>query len=213
LTALAEFAAFPKRPAKYTCTNQNGRIFAGICGVIYRQTGAQDVKEARREPPIGAASMSQRKPQVMMPRSLAPLSLMLFAACCVPTSDMKLYPLQGPIAEATPTLVIDVAAKNIDKASGPISFRLPGKVKCQGTWTTVAPREISKSRGLSLSLHGPRGNLANESKTAARVNTGEIYAVCSDATKVQGNFLIGSGTLSGTGRASDSNGNVYKLLF
>jgi hypothetical protein len=149
----------------------------------------------------------------MTPSSLAPLSLMLFAACCVPTSDMKLYPLQGPIAEAEPTLVIDIAAKNTDKASGPIAFRLPGKVKCQGTWTTVAPREISQSRKMSLTLRGPRGDLGNETKTLARVNTGEIYAVCSDATKVQGSFLIGSGTLSGTGRASDSNGNIYKLLF
>jgi hypothetical protein len=144
---------------------------------------------------------------------LAPVSLLILAACSAPSSEMKLYPLQGPIALAEPTLIIDVAAKNTDKASGPIFFRLPGKVKCQGTWTTVAPREISKTRGISLSLRGPRGNLDNENKTVAGVNNGEIYAVCSDATKVQGRFLIGSGTVSGTGRASDSNGNVYKLLF
>lgn len=148
-----------------------------------------------------------------MPRSLAPLCLFLLAAGCVPSSEMKLYPVQGPISEAEPTLVIDVAAKNTDKASGPISFRLPGKVKCNGTWTTVAPREISQSRQIALTLRGPRGNLGNETKTVAGVNTGEIYAVCSDATKVQGSFLIGSGTVSGTGRATDSNGNSYKLMF
>jgi hypothetical protein len=150
----------------------------------------------------------------MKPSCLAPFSLLILAACSVPSSEMKLYPLQGPIALAEPTLIIDVAAKNTDKASGPISFHLPGKVKCQGTWTSVAPREISRTRGLSLSLRGgPGGKLDNETKTVAGVNHGEIYAVCSDATKVQGSFLIGSGTVSGTGRASDSNGNVYKLLF
>lgn len=31
--------------------------------------------------------------------------------------------------------------------------------------------------------------------------------------KVNGTFVIGSGTASGTGSATDTNGNVYKLLF
>ena len=47
----------------------------------------------------------------------------------------------------------------------------------------------------------------------AGVNNGEIYAVCDDGTRVQGTFVIGSGTASGTGTATDTNGNVYKLLF
>jgi class 3 adenylate cyclase len=45
------------------------------------------------------------------------------------------------------------------------------------------------------------------------VNTGEIYAACVDGTRVQGTFVIGSGTASGSGNATDTNGNVYKLLF
>ena len=52
-----------------------------------------------------------------------------------------------------------------------------------------------------------------EIETVAGVNNGEIYAVCADGTRVQGTFVIGSGTASGTGQASDTNGNVYKLLF
>ncbi len=50
-------------------------------------------------------------------------------------------------------------------------------------------------------------------ETVAGVNNGEIYAVCDDGTRVQGTFVIGSGTASGTGQATDTNGNVYKLLF
>ena len=149
----------------------------------------------------------------MLSRSFAFVGLFLLAACGTPGSDMKLYPLQGPIASADPTLVIDVSAKNNDMASGQIYFRLPGKVRCEGTWTSVTPREISRSGGMSLTWHGPSGKLGRETKTVAGVNNGQIYAVCSDATKVQGSFLIGSGTVSGIGRATDSNGNVYKLLF
>ncbi|MGB4114091.1 MAG: hypothetical protein WBK15_13740 [Yoonia sp.] len=146
-------------------------------------------------------------------RCFACLSLIILTACGTSKSDMKLYPIYGPIAATDPTIVIDVTAKNSDMTSGSISFRLPGKVKCNGTWTTVAPREISRSRGLSLSMRGPKGDIGNETKTISSINNGEIYAVCSDATKVQGTFIIGSGTISGTGRATDSNGNGYKLLF
>ena len=126
---------------------------------------------------------------------------------------MQLYPLEGPIALADPTKVIAVTARNTDQTSGPIRFRLERKVKCEGTWTSVAPKEISRTKGLSLTLRNTGGQLSRDVKTVARVNNGEIYAVCTDGTRVQGNFISGSGTTSGTGRATDSNGNVYKLLF
>lgn len=141
------------------------------------------------------------------------VSVLLVAACGAPKSEMKLYPLEGPIAAENPTLVIDVNAKNTDMASGPMTFRLPGRVKCTGTWTSVAPREISRNRGVSLTLSGPKASLGKETTMVGGVNNGEIYAVCTDGTKVQGSFLVGSGTVSGTGRATDTNGNVYKLLF
>jgi hypothetical protein len=44
--------------------------------------------------------------------------------------------------------------------------------------------------------------------SATGMNHGEIYAVCEDGTRVQGTFVIGSGTASGTGTATDTNGNV-----
>ena len=66
---------------------------------------------------------------------------------------------------------------------------------------------------LSLTLKDTGGKLENGTSTVGGVNTGEIFAVCTDGTRVQGSFLIGSGTTSGTGTATDTNGNVYKLLF
>lgn len=148
----------------------------------------------------------------MHPRFLSLLAL-LAATACGASNDMKLYPLDGPIALADPTLVIDVTAKFITDTSGEISFRLPGRVKCNGTWSTVAPREITNSRGLTIGLRGPGGNLGRKETTVGGVNNGEFYAVCGDGTRMQGSFLIGSGTQSGTGRATDTKGNVYKLLF
>ncbi len=126
---------------------------------------------------------------------------------------MLLYPLEGPIALADPTLVIKATASDTDKTSGQVTFRLPEKRKCSGTWSSLAPKVISQTRGVSLTLRDTGGKIGTERKSVAGVNEGEIYAVCSDGTRVQGNFIIGSGTASGTGRATDTNGNVYKLLF
>ena len=66
---------------------------------------------------------------------------------------------------------------------------------------------------LSLTWKKTGGEVGRETATVAGVNDGEIYAVCEDGTRVQGTFVIGSGTSSGTGTATDTNGNVYKLLF
>lgn len=147
-------------------------------------------------------------------RSLAVISLLGLAACSGGGSaPMQFYPLQGPIAAADPTLVIEAKAKNTEGTSGPLSFRLPGKVKCEGTWSSLTPRTVSNSAGLSLTLRKTGGEIGASKATVAGVNTGEIYAVCADGTRVQGTFVIGSGTVSGSGNATDTNGNVYKLLF
>jgi hypothetical protein len=147
-------------------------------------------------------------------RTLALIALLPLAACGGNTrSDMLLYPLEGPIALADPSLVIKAVATDTDKTSGEVSFRLPEKRKCKGTWSSLAPKVISQTRGVSLTLKDTGGRMGTERKSVAGVNEGEIYAVCSDGTRVQGNFVIGSGTASGTGRATDTNRNVYKLLF
>jgi len=143
---------------------------------------------------------------------LAPVVL----AACVGSggsSPMQLYPLEGPIARTDATVVIEATAKNTRGTSGELSFRLPGKIRCDGTWSSLTPRVVSKSKGLSLTLKKTGGEIGAETATVAGVNTGEIYAVCEDGTRVQGTFSIGSGTASGTGTATDTNGNIYKLLF
>ncbi len=145
-------------------------------------------------------------------RTLAIAALLPLCAC-VSTSRMQLYPLEGEIANSDPTLVIEAVAKNTSGTSGPLSFRLPERGKCEGTWSSLTPKTVSRSKGLALTWKKTGGEVGSETATVAGVNNGEIYAVCSDGTRVQGTFVIGSGTASGTGRASDTNGNLYKLLF
>jgi hypothetical protein len=66
---------------------------------------------------------------------------------------------------------------------------------------------------LNLNLRRPGVELSNTAETEATVNRGEIYAICTDSTRIEGSFVTGSGTNSGTGSATDTNGNTYKLLF
>lgn len=145
---------------------------------------------------------------------ILPLLLLSLSACAGGgSSNMQLYPLQGEIADTDPTLVIEATARNTNSTSGSLSFRLPEAGRCDGTWSSLTPRSVSRSKGLALTWKKTGGEIGAESETVAGVNNGEIYAVCEDGTRVQGTFVIGSGTASGTGTASDTNGNLYKLLF
>jgi hypothetical protein len=135
------------------------------------------------------------------------------AACVGGTSKMQFYPLDGEIARTDPTLVVEATMRNVGGTSGPLTFRLPEAGRCDGTWSSLTPKTVSRSKGLSLTWKKTGGELGSETETVAGVNDGEIYAVCADGTRVQGTFVIGSGTASGTGSATDTNGNVYKLLF
>jgi hypothetical protein len=66
-------------------------------------------------------------------RKLALVSLIGLAACgSGGSASMQLYPLQGPIAADDLKLVIEAKAKNTEGTLGPLTFRLPGKVKCEG---------------------------------------------------------------------------------
>jgi hypothetical protein len=142
------------------------------------------------------------------------VALLALAACAGNDSTtMQFYPLQGTIADTDPTYVIEATMKNVRGTSGPLAFQLPDKVQCEGTWSSLTPKTVSRSGGFSLTWRKTGGEVGGETKTEARVNDGELYAVCSDGRRVQGTFVIGSGTASGSGSATDTDGNVYKLLF
>jgi hypothetical protein len=150
------------------------------------------------------------------PRSaLALITVALLAACSGNSSSFRLYPLSGPIAEANPAQVIQIGVTDESETSGLISFKLPkpSKTKCNGTWSSVSPRVKTHERGLSLTIKDVGGRYKNSTADVGGVNSGEIYAVCKDGTRMQGTFIMGSGTQSGTGTVTDTLGNSYKLLF
>jgi len=66
---------------------------------------------------------------------------------------------------------------------------------------------------MSLTLKDTAGKIKTGTSTIGGVNIGEIHALCTDGTRVQGSFLIGSGTTSGTVSGTDTNGSVCKPLF
>ena len=106
------------------------------------------------------------------------LALVLpLAACASGSSPMQLYPLQGEIADADPTLVIQATAKNTTSTSGELSFRLPERGKCTGTWSSLTPRTVSNTKGMSLTWRKTGGELGKETETVAGVNNGEILSL------------------------------------
>ena len=138
------------------------------------------------------------------------------SACGGNSVNLRLYPISGPILQQNPSDIIAVKLRNQTTASADISFVLPGsgkKNRCNGTWTSVAPRVTEKERGMSLTLQRTGGKLSKSVTDVGGVNNGEVYAVCTDGTRVKGRFITGSGTESGTGTVTDSLGNTYKLLF
>lgn len=134
-------------------------------------------------------------------------------AGCSSSTAIRMYPVAGPFASIAPLPVIEAAATNAKGESGNLKFRLPDGTKCDGTWTTVQPKIVSKNRGLSLGLSGAGGDFGGKTETVGGVNPGELFAVCQDNTQIQGDFVMGSGTTSGSGQATDSRGNSYRLLF
>lgn len=141
------------------------------------------------------------------------MTAVLALSACGASTEIRMYPVSGPLAQEQPLPVIEATAKNAKEASGNLTFRLPDGTRCEGTWASVAPKVVSKKRGLSIRLSGPGGDYGRTVETVGGVNPGELFAVCRDNTQVQGEFVMGSGTKSGTGQATDTRGNSYRLLF
>lgn len=132
---------------------------------------------------------------------------------CAASVPVKMYPTEGPLAKQTPVPVIVATASGITSNSGPVSFTLPNGAECEGTWSSVAPQFASSSWGTVFNGYGAAAGLGTTAGIVPGVNKGQLYAVCGDNTRIDGEFLTGSGTANGYGVAKDTNGNVYKLLF
>ena len=140
-------------------------------------------------------------------------TLALLLAGCATSVPVKMYPVQGPLAKQAPPPVVVATAGQVNTNSGPITFTLPNGSPCEGTWSSVAPKFATANCGTLFSAYGAATGFGSSVGILPGANKGQLYAVCSDNTRVDGEFVTGSGTANGYGIAKDTRGNVYKLLF
>lgn len=132
---------------------------------------------------------------------------------CSASVPVKMYPTKGPLSKLAPPPVIVATAEGVTSNSGALSLTLPSGASCEGTWSSVAPRMAGSSWGTLFSQYGTAAGVSGSVAIVPGVNQGQFYAVCKDNTRIEGEFVTGSGTANGHGVAKDSNGNIYKILF
>ena len=138
------------------------------------------------------------------------LFLVLLTGC---DQSVSLFPVEGPLADARETKIIEGTAHGVDGNSGALSLTLPSGATCTGKWSSVAPQFAAVSSTSLLTTYGNVVGLSISAGPLPGVNRGEAVAVCADGTRIDMEFLTGSGTANGVGVAKDTNGNIYKMLF
>jgi hypothetical protein len=134
----------------------------------------------------------------------------LCASCSV---DIKMYPVQGPMAQRKPLPVLTATADGITNNTGNITISSLEGETCSGKWSSVAPQEASVTSVSLLTQYGAIAGIMSTVGPKPGVNRGEAFIVCPSGTNFQAEFYTGSGTANGYGVGKDSNGNVFKLLF
>jgi hypothetical protein len=135
----------------------------------------------------------------------------LALAGCSTTAN--LYPTSGPYSQQVPTPVVVVKVEGITGNTGPASLVLPNGETCQGQWSSVAPTHSSITSGSLWSRYGALAGFSVTNGLVPGVNKGQAFLNCSKGTKIEAEFFTGSGTANGYGVATDTAGNVYKMLF
>ncbi|MGD1925045.1 MAG: hypothetical protein ACFB03_12785 [Paracoccaceae bacterium] len=104
-------------------------------------------------------------------------------------------------------------AHDVHRNTGALDLTLPTGAKCSGKWSSVVPQFSTITSTSLLGTYGSIVGLSTTTGSVLGVNRGEAIAVCSDGTRIEMEFLTGSGTANGVGIARDTNGNIYKMLF
>jgi hypothetical protein len=146
-----------------------------------------------------------------MKRQIVLACVGLLVSGCSTTARM--YPVQGPAAEAVPPRIIRANIDGILGNNGSLSFSLPDGSTCDGEWSSVAGVETTVT---SVGLIGRYSSLFGtgvSTRSGGGQNPGRAIAICSDGTRFDIEFTTGGGTANGFGFAEDTNGNVYRVLF
>lgn len=135
---------------------------------------------------------------------------LLCAAC---STDVSMFPIEGPAATKRPLPVLVARADGITGNSGALTMTLADNQACKGKWASAAPQYSTVSTVSLFSQYASVAGFGASSGIVPGVNRGEAFLSCSGGTTIQAEFYTGSGTANGYGIARDSDGNVYKMLF
>jgi hypothetical protein len=129
------------------------------------------------------------------------------------STQVNLYPVQGPLASQRPLPVVTAEADGILGNTGNLKMTMPTGEVCAGKWASAAPQMGAVSTTSLFGQYGSITGMSVMSGPAPGVNRGEAFLTCTQGTTVQAEFFTGSGTANGYGIAKDSNGNVFKMIF
>ena len=151
----------------------------------------------------------------------ASVLLCLISTGCSIAITAKLYPVKGPYSGQRPIPILKARVCDVQKNSGDVTMTLPDGEICSGSWSSLAPQQVSTtsviggarmSSGIQTAYTTVYGTGFTVSNVPG-VNKGTAYLVGDKGTTVEVEFFTGSGTASGNGVAIDSKGNVYKVIF
>lgn len=120
--------------------------------------------------------------------------------------QVSMYPADGPLKKSGKTQAVPGKVGGVGTA-GTFAFTRPDGVSCAGKWTTL------QSQPGADSLLTKYGAVTGISSKVSGMVGGLAIGACSNSATFQAKYYVVPTADSGFGVATDSNGNVYKIIF
>jgi hypothetical protein len=150
---------------------------------------------------------------MLIRRRLTHIAVLAAGALSACSTTANLYPVQGPLSLQKPVPILIATVDGITGNTGGFNFTMPDGAACSGRWSSVAPQHVTVTTSSLFSRYGTVTGYGTTVGNVPGVNKGQAFAICSDNTRFDVEFLTGSGTANGYGIATDTNDNVYKMIF
>jgi hypothetical protein len=122
------------------------------------------------------------------------------------TIQVSMYPASGPLQKSGKTQAITGNVGGIGTA-GTFTFSRPDGVTCDGRWTTL------QSKPQSGSLLDKHRDVVGIASNPEGMVGGLAIGSCSNGGSFQAEYYVVPNIDSGFGAATDSDGNIYKIIF
>lgn len=120
--------------------------------------------------------------------------------------QVSMFPADGPMKRAGNTKPLAGKVAGVG-TSGTFTFARPDGVSCEGRWTTL------QSKPENGSLMDKHKAVLGIFQSADGMVGGLAIGACSNCASFQAEYYVVPGVDSGFGAATDSDGNVYKIIF